>query len=50
LLLSVPAIYPIDSLKDRWRFLLAGIRELTREYSNVEIVPEGSSIADFCGP
>ena len=47
LLLSVPAIYPIDSLKDRWRFLPAGIQELTREYSNVEIVPEGSSIAGF---
>ncbi len=47
LLLSVPAIYPIDSVKERWRFLPAGIQELTMEYSSVEIVPEGSSIAGF---
>ena len=47
LLLSVPAIAPIDSINDRWRFLPAGVRELTSRYSTVEIVPEGSNIASF---
>lgn len=47
LLLSIPAIYPIDSEKDRWRFLPAGIKELTAQYSSVQIVPEDSNVAAF---
>ena len=45
LLLSAPAIYPIDSDSDRWRFLPAGLKSATRAFSNVEIAAEGGSAA-----
>ena len=47
LLLSVPTVFPRDADEDRWRFLPAGIRQLLSAFSEVEIVPEGSSIAGF---
>lgn len=45
LLLSVPAIFPIDSEKDAWRFLPQSLRLLLSPFEKVEIVPEGSSIS-----
>lgn len=48
LLLSVPSVFPRDADEDRWRFLPAGIRQLLSAFSEVEIVPEGGSIAGFC--
>jgi SAM-dependent methyltransferase len=45
LLLSVPAVFPRDSDEDRWRFLPAAIRQLLAAFSDVEIAPEGGSIA-----
>jgi SAM-dependent methyltransferase len=47
LLLSVPSIFPQEAEEDRWRFLPAGIRQLLSAFSEVEIVPEGGSIAGF---
>jgi SAM-dependent methyltransferase len=47
LLLSVPTVFPRDAAEDRWRFLPAGIRQLLSAFSEVEIAPEGSSIAGF---
>jgi SAM-dependent methyltransferase len=47
LLLSVPSVFPQDADEDRWRFLPAGIRQLLSAFSEVQIVPEGSSIAGF---
>ena len=47
LLLSVPAIFPRDADEDRWRFLRAGLQQLLSGFSEVEIVPEGGSIAGF---
>jgi SAM-dependent methyltransferase len=47
LLLSVPTVFPRDADEDRWRFLPAGIRQLLSAFSEVEIVPEGGSIAGF---
>jgi SAM-dependent methyltransferase len=45
LLLSVPSAFPRDADEDRWRFLPAGIRQLLSSFSEVEVVPEGGSIA-----
>jgi SAM-dependent methyltransferase len=47
LLLSVPTVFPQEAEEDRWRFLPAGIRQLLSAFSEVEIVPEGGSIAGF---
>jgi SAM-dependent methyltransferase len=47
LFLSVPTVFPQDAVEDRWRFLPAGIRQLLSAFSEVEIVPEGGSIAGF---
>jgi SAM-dependent methyltransferase len=47
LLLSVPTVFPRDADEDRWRFLPAAIRQLLSAFSEVEILPEGSSIAGF---
>jgi len=45
LLLSVPAIFPRDSEHDSWRFMPQSLRILLHSFRNIEIVPEGSSIA-----
>ena len=44
LLLSVPAVHPQDSERDAWRFLPAALRELLKEFSEVDLAPEGSSV------
>jgi SAM-dependent methyltransferase len=45
LLLSAPAIFPRDSEHDLWRFLPDGLRYLLREFQQVEVIAEGSSIS-----
>ena len=47
LLLSVPSLAIRDSDEDRWRFWPAGVRQLLASFSQVEVVPEGGSIAGF---
>jgi len=44
LLLSMPAIFPPDSVQDLWRFTPASIRLLLSRFRDVEIRAEGSSI------
>ncbi|MBI3645932.1 MAG: class I SAM-dependent methyltransferase [Acidobacteriales bacterium] len=44
LLLSVPAIWPRDSGTDYWRFLPSSLRLLLREFSEVQVAAEGSTI------
>ena len=46
-LCSVPSLALRDSDEDRWRFWPAGIQQLLPAFSQVEIVPEGGSIAGF---
>jgi SAM-dependent methyltransferase len=47
LLLSVPSLSLRDADEDCWRFWPAGIRQLLSGFSQVEVVPEGGSIAGF---
>lgn len=47
LLLSVPSVCPIDAGEECWRFLPAGLRYLLGNFAQVEIVPEGGSVAGF---
>lgn len=47
LLLSAPSIFPRDSEFDAWRFFPAAYRNLLAQFSHVEILPEGGSIAGF---
>ena len=47
LLLSAPSIFPRDSEYDRWRFFPAAYRSLMSQFSDVEILPEGGSVAGF---
>ena len=44
-MLSVPAIFPRDSKLDTWRFMPQSLRILLRSFREVEIVPEGNSVA-----
>jgi SAM-dependent methyltransferase len=44
LLLSAPAIFPVDSEYDRWRFLPSGLCSLLAPFQRVEVHAEGSSI------
>jgi SAM-dependent methyltransferase len=46
-LLSAPSIFPRDSEHDRWRFFPATLRQLFRDFSEIEIVPECGSAAGF---
>jgi len=48
LLLSTPAIFPRHAQNDCWRFLPSGLRLLLREFSEMEIAPEGFSVASIC--
>jgi SAM-dependent methyltransferase len=43
--LSAPAVFPRDSDPEYWRFLPASLRLLLRNFSEVEIAAEGSSIS-----
>jgi SAM-dependent methyltransferase len=45
LLLSVPSACVADPEEECWRFLPAGLRHLLSEFSRLEIVAEGSSVA-----
>jgi SAM-dependent methyltransferase len=47
LMLSVPAVFPRDSEQDSWRFLPQSLRILLHSFCEVEIAPEGTSIAGF---
>ena len=47
LLLSVPSVYPQDSVNDRWRFLPGALTILLAGFSKIEIAPEGSSVVGF---
>jgi SAM-dependent methyltransferase len=44
LLLSAPAVFPRDSEVEYWRFLPSALRLLLRDFSELEIAPEGSTI------
>lgn len=48
LILSVPAAHVRDADHECWSFHPAGIRNLLRTYSDVEVVPEGGSISGLC--
>ncbi len=45
LFLSVPAVFPRDSDPEYWRFLPSSLRLLLRDFSEVEIAAEGSTIS-----
>jgi SAM-dependent methyltransferase len=45
LLLSVPSACPMDAEEECWRFLPAGLRFLLADFTRVEIVAEGGSVA-----
>jgi SAM-dependent methyltransferase len=45
LFLSAPAVFPRDSDPEYWRFLASGLRLLLKNFSNVEIAAEGSTIS-----
>lgn len=47
LMLSVPAVCPRDSDCDSWRFLPPSLRVLVRQFREVEIAPEGTTITGF---
>jgi len=47
LLLSAPSIFPRDSEHDRWRFFPVTLRQLFRQFSEIEVLPECGSIAGF---
>lgn len=47
LLLSAPSIFPRDSEYDRWRFFPAAYRSLMGQFSDLQILPEGGTIAGF---
>ncbi len=48
LLLSSPAIFPKHAEHDRWRFFPSGLQLLLQEFSHVEVVAEGNSVAAVC--
>jgi hypothetical protein len=45
LLLSVPSVFPRDSDPEYWRFLPSAVRMVHSGFTQVEVEPEGSSIA-----
>jgi len=47
LFLSSPAVFLQNNDRECWRFLPEGWRQLLREFSTVEIVPEGNSLTGF---
>lgn len=47
LFLSAPALFP-EHHDERWRFLPDGLRLLLAQFSHVEVLPEGHSIAGLC--
>ena len=47
LFLSAPSVFPRDSDQDVWRFLPGSLRLLLSSFMELEIVPEGTSLAGF---
>src|SRR5215471_19542941 len=47
LFMSVPSLALRDADEDCWRFLPAALRGLLRSFRDVEVVPEGGSVAGF---
>jgi SAM-dependent methyltransferase len=47
LFLSAPSIFLRDNAQECWRFLPHGLQHLLREFSSVEITPEGNSLTGF---
>ena len=47
LLLSAPSIFPRDSEHDTWRFFPSAYRNLMAQFFDVEVLPEGGSVAGF---
>lgn len=47
LLLSAPSIFPRDSEHDRWRFFPAAYRSLMSQFSDLEVLAEGGTVAGF---
>lgn len=45
LFISSPAALPRTADEECWRFLPAGLRQLLAEFGEVEVVPEGGSVA-----
>ncbi len=45
LLLSAPSVFPRDADEDAWRFLPRSLRLLMSPFAEVEIAPEGTSVA-----
>lgn len=45
--LSVPSAYPRDAEEECWRFLPASLHHLLVPFRQVEVIPEGRSIAGF---
>jgi len=48
LLLSVPALSPLDSDEEYWRFYPSCLGALLAPFSKIEIAPEGGSITGVC--
>jgi len=47
LLLSAPAAFPRDAEEECWRFFPVALRQLLSSFSEIETVPEGSSVVGF---
>ena len=47
LLLSAPSIFPRDSEYDRWRFFPGAYRSLMSQFSELEVLAEGGTVAGF---
>jgi SAM-dependent methyltransferase len=47
LFLSAPSAYPRDADGECWRFLPAGLRHMLSPFREVDVVPEGGSVAGF---
>jgi SAM-dependent methyltransferase len=47
LFLSAPSVFLRNNDKECWRFLPYGLRHLLREFSSVEVIPEGNSLTGF---
>ncbi len=47
LFLSAPSIFLRDNPQECWRFLPHGLHHLLREFSSIEVTPEGNSLTGF---
>jgi SAM-dependent methyltransferase len=44
-LISAPSVFVRDCDREYWRFLPEGLRYLLRDFAEVEVIPEGNSVA-----